>query len=122
MYVCMIARKMYVNIYIYLYSDAGKMEKCFRGYSADKDGICRILGCLSRWECVKLKEAYDRGGYKRTLEVMHVHMCVYICMCVYEYIYPYAFIYEVERGVYVYIEIFTFFGIYIHIRWRLNLP
>lgn len=29
----------------------------------------RIFGCLARWECVKVKEAYDRGGYKRTLEV-----------------------------------------------------
>lgn len=29
----------------------------------------RILGCLSRWECVKVREAYDKGGYKRTLEV-----------------------------------------------------
>jgi hypothetical protein len=29
----------------------------------------RIFGCLARWECVRVKEAYDRGGYKRTLEV-----------------------------------------------------
>ena len=29
----------------------------------------RIFGCLARWECVKVKEAYYRGGYKRTLEV-----------------------------------------------------
>jgi hypothetical protein len=74
------------NMYVYLY--AGKMEKCFRGYSADKDGICRILGCLSRWECVKLKEAYDRGGYKRTLEVcidvfIHMYIRIYLSICVY---------------------------------------
>lgn len=31
--------------------------------------LSRIFGCLARWECVKVKEAFDRGGYKRTLEV-----------------------------------------------------
>lgn len=28
----------------------------------------RILGCLSRPDCVKLKQTYARMGYKRTLE------------------------------------------------------
>lgn len=31
--------------------------------------VIRIFGCLARWECVRVKEAYDKGGYKRTLEV-----------------------------------------------------
>lgn len=27
----------------------------------------RALGCISRWECTKVREAFDKGGYNRTL-------------------------------------------------------
>lgn len=50
--------------YVYL---AGRIEAAFKSYSPDKECLCRILGCVGRWECVKIREAYDRGGYGRTL-------------------------------------------------------
>lgn len=52
---------------------AWRLSKAFASsFSVDKGCIARILGCLARWECVKLREAYDhqaavKGGGK-TLE------------------------------------------------------
>lgn len=28
----------------------------------------RVLGCVSRWECCRIREAYDKGDYGRSLE------------------------------------------------------
>ena len=73
---------------------AGRVDKAMKGsFSIDKDVLCRyvsiyfinhffnkfsnisfviifdrIFGCLSRPDCIRLKDAYDRGDYKRTLE------------------------------------------------------
>lgn len=48
---------------------AQRIETALRGYiSSDTDTLCRILGCLSRPECAKLKIAYNRLGFKRTLD------------------------------------------------------
>lgn len=47
---------------------ASRIENALKGFSPDKETLSRILGCLSRPECVKVKLAYGRMGYKRTLE------------------------------------------------------
>jgi len=47
---------------------ATKLEQAFKSYSPDKETICRILGCLSRWECVKVRDAYDRADNGRSLK------------------------------------------------------
>ena len=46
---------------------AHRLEGAFKSFSADKDCICRVLGCISRWECVKVRDAFDRAGFGRTL-------------------------------------------------------
>ena len=46
---------------------AHRLEAAFKSFSADKDCICRVLGCIARWECVKVRDAYDRAGFGRTL-------------------------------------------------------
>ena len=55
--------------YLYL---AGRISAALKGFSKEKDVICRILGSLSRPECVKLREAYDNNkeicGGGRSLE------------------------------------------------------
>jgi len=49
---------------------AARLEKFFRSYGSNKDGICRILGSLSRWECAEVRKRFDKaGGSKKTLEV-----------------------------------------------------
>lgn len=48
---------------------ANRIETALRGYiSSDTDTLCRILGCLSRPDCVRVKLAYNRLGFKRTLD------------------------------------------------------
>jgi hypothetical protein len=48
---------------------ANRIETALRGYiSSDTDTLCRILGCLSRPDCVRVKLAYNRSGFKRTLD------------------------------------------------------
>mmetsp|Transcript_6253 Transcript_6253/g.5586 ORF Transcript_6253/g.5586 Transcript_6253/m.5586 type:complete len:600 (+) Transcript_6253:141-1940(+) len=51
--------------YVYL---ASKIEKALRGFSVDKEVLCRIFGSFSRTECIKIREAYNRSGYNRTLD------------------------------------------------------
>ena len=53
---------------------AGRIELFLKKYSADTEGICRVLGCLSRVECVKLREAYDNKGYGRTLKEVILYL------------------------------------------------
>lgn len=48
---------------------ANRIETALRGFTgADTDTLCRILGCMSRPESLKLKFAYNRLGFKRTLD------------------------------------------------------
>jgi hypothetical protein len=35
----------------------------------------RILGGCARWECAKIREAYDKGGYGRSLEAAFKYCC-----------------------------------------------
>jgi len=53
------------NKYDYL---ANRIETALKGFSPDKESLCRILGCLSRPDCVRVKLAYNRLGFKRTLD------------------------------------------------------
>eukprot|EP00599_Poterioochromonas_sp_BG-1_P004842 CAMPEP_0173141554 /NCGR_PEP_ID=MMETSP1105-20130129/5567_1 /TAXON_ID=2985 /ORGANISM="Ochromonas sp., Strain BG-1" /LENGTH=371 /DNA_ID=CAMNT_0014054787 /DNA_START=938 /DNA_END=2053 /DNA_ORIENTATION=+ len=53
------------NKYEYL---ANRIESALKGWSPDKETLCRVLGCLSRPDCVKVKLAYNRLGFKRTLD------------------------------------------------------
>lgn len=53
------------NKYDYL---ATRIEQAVKGWSPDKETLCRILGCLSRPDCVRVKLAYNRLGFKRTLD------------------------------------------------------
>ena len=39
---------------------AGKIDASLRAYSPDKEMLCRVLGCLSRSECQKIRDAYDK--------------------------------------------------------------
>jgi uncharacterized protein YukE len=47
---------------------ANRIELSLKGFSPDKEALSRILGCLSRPECIKVKLAYNRMGFKRTLD------------------------------------------------------
>eukprot|EP01034_Spumella_vulgaris_P028550 gene28550-35431_t len=47
---------------------AGRLETSMKGFSPNTECICRILGSLSRPHCVKVRDAYNRLGFKRTLE------------------------------------------------------
>lgn len=40
---------------------AGRIDSSLRAYSPDKEMLCRVLGCLSRSECQKIREAYDKA-------------------------------------------------------------
>jgi len=40
---------------------AGRIDTSLRAYSPDKEMLCRVLGCLSRSECQKIREAYDKA-------------------------------------------------------------
>ncbi len=47
---------------------AGRLDAAMKGFSPDTECICRILGSLSRPHCLKVRDAYNRLGFKRTLE------------------------------------------------------
>jgi hypothetical protein len=47
---------------------ASRLSIAFKSFSVDKEMICRIFGCVARWECVKIREAYDKADYGRTLD------------------------------------------------------
>ncbi len=47
---------------------AGRIDAALKGFSPDTESVCRILGSLSRPHCVKVRDAYNRLGFKRTLE------------------------------------------------------
>jgi hypothetical protein len=47
---------------------ASRLSIAFKSFSVDKDMICRIFGCVTRWECVKIREAYDKADYGRSLD------------------------------------------------------
>lgn len=47
---------------------ATRLDEAIKGWSVDNESICRILGCLSRGECVQVKLAFNRMGPKRNLE------------------------------------------------------
>lgn len=47
---------------------AGKLDKALKGFSVNKETVCRIMGCLSRPDCVRLRDAYDRIFDGRSLD------------------------------------------------------
>jgi hypothetical protein len=50
---------------------AKKVEKALKGFSVDKETLCRIFGSLKRQECIRLRDAYDRlrvNSQAKTLE------------------------------------------------------
>eukprot|EP01038_Epipyxis_sp_PR26KG_P011047 gene11047-14832_t len=53
---------------------AGRIEKAIKGFSPDTECICRILGCISRPECLKLKEAFNRLYHRSTGKTLENHI------------------------------------------------
>ena len=56
---------------------AKKLEGYFKNYGSgrSKEGICRIMGSLSRWECVEVRRRFDRGaGEGPVIHSCHTHL------------------------------------------------
>lgn len=47
---------------------AQRLDDALKGFSTNKEAISRILGCLSRPECVNVKLSYNRLGLNKSLE------------------------------------------------------